>query len=67
MALGETENPGYQTLAQELGVAIGTLKAWVFRLRRDYYEAFREAVRPLATPDGLDAEVRYLFGLLADR
>jgi DNA-directed RNA polymerase specialized sigma24 family protein len=65
VALAEIENPGYQELAQELGVAIGTVKSWIFRLRREYYEAFREAVRPLAAPDGLDLEVRHLFDLLA--
>lgn len=65
VALGHSENPGYQVLAGELRVAIGTVKSWVFRLRREYYTAFRDAARPLATPDGLDAEVRYLFGLTA--
>lgn len=66
VALGQVPNPGYEALARDLGATVGTLKSWVFRLRREYYDAFREAVDHQVGPEALDSELHYLRGLLAE-
>ncbi|MCI0540803.1 MAG: hypothetical protein L0Z50_36855 [Verrucomicrobiales bacterium] len=64
VALGEEPNPGYDSLGQELGVPVGTVKSWVFRLRREYYDAFRFAVSQQADPSLIDVELQYFQELL---
>jgi DNA-directed RNA polymerase specialized sigma24 family protein len=64
VALGDSANPGFAKLAEELGVAVGTVKSWVFRLRREYHEAFRDAVSRQADPSLIDEDVMHLHRLL---
>lgn len=64
VALGLRKNPGYEALAQRYGVAVGTIKSWIFRVRREYHDAFREKVGRQSTPYDLDDEVVYLHSLL---
>ena len=66
VALGESENPGYSALAGELGTTVGTLKSWMFRFRREYHEAFRDAVSRQADPSFIDHDVLDLHKLLLD-
>jgi len=65
ISVGELENPGYETLARELGVATGTLKSWVFRLRSLYHECFRNFVRQQVDPALIDEEAIYLLHLVS--
>ncbi len=67
IALGEVESPGYSLIAAELGVPIGTVKSWVYGLRRAYFAAVREAVLPTVPREELEAEVLHLFGLFSAR
>lgn len=62
--LGEADLPKYHVLARELGSKTGTVKSWVFRMRREYYNAFRDRVRPQCAPADLDGEVVHLLALL---
>lgn len=64
MALAAEPAGSYAALAVSLGVPVGTLKGWVFRLRQEYYEGFLARVRPLAGPADVDEELRHLHGLL---
>src|SRR6266487_4752657 len=64
IALGDADNPGSAALARELGVAVGTVKAWVLRLRRGYHDAFRDAVSRQADPSEIDRDVLHLHKLL---
>lgn len=64
LALAAEPAIGYAALAAALGVPVGTLKGWVFRLRREYYEGFLARVRPLADAADVDGEMRHLHGLL---
>ena len=64
VALGNKENPGYAVLATELGTTVGTLKSWIFRFRREYHEAFRDAVSRQADPSLIDHDVLHLHKLL---
>jgi hypothetical protein len=64
IALGAGANPGYTVLARELGAAVGTVKAWVYRFRREYHEAFRCAVSRETDPSLIDQDVVYLHQLL---
>ncbi len=66
VALGKAPNPGYEMLAGELRAPVGTLKSWVFRLRRDYYDAFRDAMHRHAGPEFVDSEMHYFQGLLTE-
>ena len=54
----------YEDQAAALGLPVGTLKGWVFRLRQEHYEGFRIRVRALTDPDDLNAEVRHLLTVL---
>lgn len=61
---GGTGCPSYDVLAAEFGVAVGTVKSWVFRFRQDYHTAFRDAVSRQADPSEVDQDVMYLHRLL---
>lgn len=64
VALGSQENPGYAALAAELGSTVGTVKSWMFRFRREYHEAFRDAVSRQSDPSLIDDDVLHLHKLL---
>lgn len=64
IALGSGENPGYPALAVELATTVGTVKSWIFRLRREYHEAFRDAVSRQSDPSLIDQDVLHLHKLL---
>lgn len=64
IASGSLDSPGYSGLAAELGVPIGTVKSWVFRLRCDYHDGFRDAVLRLVDPALVEDDLVYLHGLL---
>jgi DNA-directed RNA polymerase specialized sigma24 family protein len=64
VALNPQENVSYASLARELAISVGTLKSWIFRLRRRYHDIFREAVRSQTDPSELDDELVYLHGLV---
>jgi len=64
IALGGGENRGYAALAGELAASVGTIKSWVFRFRRDYHDAFRDAVLRQTDPSDVEDDVIYLHGLL---
>lgn len=65
MALGWDEATGYAPFAAELGIPVGTVKGWVFRLRQEHYEEFLRRVRSLTVPTETAEEVRHLLELLA--
>jgi DNA-directed RNA polymerase specialized sigma24 family protein len=67
VALGNEENPGYAALATELGATAGTVKSWMFRFRREYHEAFRDAVSRQSDPSLIDDDVLHLHKLLLHR
>lgn len=54
----------YAEIARELGLPVGTVKGWIFRLRQDFYDGFRLRVRPLVVPEEVPDELRYLLDLL---
>ncbi len=64
--IGEGESsPGYATLAAELGLTPGAVKAAVYRLRRRYRELLREEIsRIVGTPEEVEDELQYIFRLL---
>ena len=64
VALGAAPHPGDAALAVEMGVKVGTLKSWIYRLRRGYHDAFREAVSRQADPEVIDHDVIHLHRLL---
>ena len=57
--------PDYQKAGEVLGLKSGVLRQAVFRLRNDYFVAFRSKVSQMVAnrPD-LDQEVRYLLSLV---
>lgn len=59
------ERGDYETLADELGIAKGTLTVTVHRLQQRYRELVRaEILQTLASPDDLDDELRHLLSIL---
>jgi DNA-directed RNA polymerase specialized sigma24 family protein len=64
VALGTSVNPGSHDLAKELGTNAGTLRAWVFRFRREYHDVFRSAVSRQADPGEIDRDLLHLHQLL---
>jgi DNA-directed RNA polymerase specialized sigma24 family protein len=64
MALAGEIAGGYAGLAAELGVPVGTFKAWIFRLRQEYYQASLGRVRTLTGPEEAAEELRHLHALL---
>jgi RNA polymerase sigma factor (sigma-70 family) len=65
--VGEPSDEGYAALAQRLGVAEGTVKSWVHRLRRRYKELLRETVAQTVNgPEEVQDELRFLARVLAN-
>jgi DNA-directed RNA polymerase specialized sigma24 family protein len=64
VALDAADSPGYGALASELQAPVGTVKSWVFRFRREYHAAFRQAVEQQADPALIDHDVLHLHQLL---
>ena len=62
---GGPERGDYETLAQELGIARGTLAVTVHRWQQRYRALVRaEILHTLANPADLDDELRHLFTIL---
>ncbi|MCC7375314.1 MAG: hypothetical protein IT581_11730 [Verrucomicrobiales bacterium] len=64
MALGVEPAMNYPVLSRELGVPVGTIKGWVFRLRHEHYEGFLRRVRAISLPGEAAQEARHLLELL---
>jgi RNA polymerase sigma factor (sigma-70 family) len=65
--LGEAERTPYAQIAADLGLTEEAARAAAHRLRRRYRELLCEEVaRTLDDPSDVDAEIRSLFGSLAD-
>lgn len=61
----EENDPGYETLAAEIGVSAGALRMQLHRLRRKYRHALRaEIADTVATPREIDEEIRFLMSVL---
>lgn len=66
--VGEGNTQPYADLAAQLGMGIAAVKVAVHRLRQRYRELLRaEVAETLASPEEVDAEMRYLFGVLTER
>lgn len=64
--IGSRETQPYAALAAELGMSEGAVKVAVCRLRERYRARLREEIaHTVASPDGVEAEVRHLFRVLA--
>ncbi|PWU07961.1 MAG: RNA polymerase subunit sigma-24 [Verrucomicrobia bacterium] len=64
--VGDSESQPYAELAKKHGISEGAVKVNVHRLRRRYRELLREEIaNTVATADEVDAEMRYLFTVLA--
>jgi RNA polymerase sigma factor (sigma-70 family) len=64
--VGEREGQPYAELARQLNMGESAVKVAVHRLRQRYRELLRaEIAETLASPEEVDAEMRYLFGVLA--
>lgn len=56
----------YHELAEQLGVAIGTIKVRIFRLRNRYRERLREEIaNGLDNPEDIDDELRHIRQILS--
>jgi DNA-directed RNA polymerase specialized sigma24 family protein len=64
MALGIEPAIDYPTVGRDLGVPVGTIKGWVFRLRNEHYEGFLRRARAISLPGEATQEARHLLGLL---
>jgi len=63
---GERSAIPYVELASRMGLSEGALKVAVHRLRQRYRELLRaEVAHTLSNPQDVEAELRYLFGVLA--
>jgi len=64
--VGERGDQPYAALAVQLGMSESAVKVAVHRLRQRYRELLRAEVgQTLAAPEEIEAEMRYLFGVLA--
>lgn len=64
--LGSREAQPYASLAEALGVAQGSVKVMVSRLRERYRQRLLEEIaHTVASPDEVDSELRHLFRVLA--
>jgi len=64
--LGSREAQPYASLAESLGVAQGSVKVMVSRLRERYRQRLLEEIaHTVASPDEVDSELRHLFRVLA--
>jgi hypothetical protein len=58
---GEADDLTYEGAALKLGVALGTIKSHIHRLKRRYRDLLREEVgQTVASPSGVDEEIRDL-------
>ncbi len=63
---GEKGERPYADIARDLGVAEGTLRGTVFRLRQRYRELLkREIAKTVDTPEAVEDEIRQLFAALS--
>jgi RNA polymerase sigma factor (sigma-70 family) len=66
--VGDRAVQPYQEIAKRLGQSEGAIKVAVHRLRQRYRELLRaEIAQTVASPEDVDAEMRYLFNALAGR
>ena len=66
LADDSTEAVTYAELGAELGMSVDALKSAMYRLRRRYREVLRDEIRQVvASEDEVEAELRYLFQVLA--
>jgi RNA polymerase sigma factor (sigma-70 family) len=66
--IGVRESQPYSALAAELGMAEGSVKVAVFRLRERYRERLKgEIAHTVASPADVEEELRHLFRVLARR
>lgn len=64
--LGSREAQPYASLAEALGVAQGSVKVMVSRLRERYRQRLLEEItHTVASPDEVDSELRHLFRVLS--
>jgi RNA polymerase sigma-70 factor (ECF subfamily) len=64
---GNAPETSYVEIAASLNMSEGALKVAVHRLRQRYGELVRaEIAQTVATPEGIDEELRYLFSLLRE-
>lgn len=62
---GDKNAPSYDEAAAELGLTASAVKSAVFRLRRRFRQLVREEVaNTVASPEEIDAEIRYLIGVV---
>ena len=60
--LGHEAAPSNQSIADELGLTVGTVKMAAHRLRMRYRERLREEIgRTVAEPSEIDAEIQALL------
>jgi RNA polymerase sigma-70 factor (ECF subfamily) len=63
---GQENEMTYAQVARLFGVAEGTIKSDVHRLKRRYRELLREEIaHTVATPEDIDAELRYLLTVVS--
>jgi RNA polymerase sigma-70 factor (ECF subfamily) len=63
---GEVEVPTYAEVAARLGLAEGSIKSAVSRMRSRYRELVREAVaETVASPEEIDDEIRHLISVIS--
>lgn len=63
--MGEEPRPSYREIAASLGISEGSAQVIVHRLRRRFRDLLRdEVVQTLANPAEVDAEIRFLQGIL---
>jgi hypothetical protein len=57
--------PSQKETAAKLGVPVGTLRQWLWRLRQRYREALRmEVANTVSDPADVDQELHYLYQIL---
>jgi len=63
---GEKSERPYAEIARQLGVAEGTLRGTVFRLRQRYREILLAKIgETVETPEAIEAELRDLLAVLS--
>jgi DNA-directed RNA polymerase specialized sigma24 family protein len=63
---GDSEDPNYKELAEEMGLSPGALRMSVHRIRRTYRRLLREEIaQTVSTPEEIDAEIRFLLSNLS--
>ena len=63
--VGERASQPYDQLARQLHLSVGAVKTAVHRMRQRYRHLLRDEIaQTVHTPDDVDAELRYLIGVL---